>query len=230
MPIYFEHDLVPFETSSLPSGPWLVLAPHPDDETFGMGGAILLAKEKNIPVEVVFVTSGEKAGDPFEREKEALQAAEVLGVQGVHFLHLPDRRVFKNLNILIFELKKFFKQKFKAIFAPSLQEFHPDHRAVGLAAAAVAPFFRELWLYEVARQGEVNRLLDISSVFQAKKKAMGCYKSQLYQNRYLEIVEALNIARTYTLSGVTHAEGFFATKGGILIRRYARWLQKYFLF
>ena len=33
-----ESALIPFDTSPLPGGPWLIFAPHPDDETFGMGG------------------------------------------------------------------------------------------------------------------------------------------------------------------------------------------------
>ena len=40
-----EDALIPFNTSPLPSGPWLVFAPHADDETFGMGGTLI--KRKN---------------------------------------------------------------------------------------------------------------------------------------------------------------------------------------
>ena len=38
-----ESVLIPFDTSPLPDGPWLIFAPHPDDEAFGMGGSILKA-------------------------------------------------------------------------------------------------------------------------------------------------------------------------------------------
>ena len=41
-----EHILVPFSVSELPPGPWLVFAPHSDDETFGMGGSLLKAFSK----------------------------------------------------------------------------------------------------------------------------------------------------------------------------------------
>ena len=41
-----EDALIPFNTSPLPSGPWLVFAPHADDETFGMGGTLIKAREK----------------------------------------------------------------------------------------------------------------------------------------------------------------------------------------
>lgn len=230
MAITTEHALIPFETSPLPEGPWLVLAPHPDDETFGLGGSLLLAKEKDIPVTVVFVTLGERAGDPAKRREEALRAAEALGVREVKFLKIPDRKVYEHRYFLMQKCKKLFKEKYKTIFLPSLFEFHPDHRATTLAALAVVPFWKEVWLYEIARQGEINRLIDISQKFSAKERVMRLYASQIVQNRYLEIVKALNIARTYTLEGVTYAEGFFAARGGLILRRYARWLKKYFSF
>src|SRR5690606_7379595 len=47
-----EHEILPYQCSPLPPGPWLVLAPHPDDETFGMGGSLLRAKNEGIETEV----------------------------------------------------------------------------------------------------------------------------------------------------------------------------------
>ena len=43
-----EDVLIPFNTSPLPPGPWLVFAPHADDETFGMGGTLLKAKAQGV--------------------------------------------------------------------------------------------------------------------------------------------------------------------------------------
>jgi len=228
MPISSEHELIPFETTPLPAGPWLVLAPHPDDEIFGMGGALVLARERKIPVEIVFVTRGELAGDPAVRTREALQVAEALQVREVYFLDLPDRKVYEHLNVLAFKLKNFFTKKFKTIFMPSFFEFHPDHRATTWAGLAVAPAFKEIWLYEITRQGEVNRLLDISEVFEEKRALIKVYASQIKQNNYFEVVKSLNKARTYTLSEVKYAEGFFSARGFLLGRRYARWLKRYF--
>ena len=228
MPIFSEPKLVPFEPSPLPKGPWLVLAPHPDDETFGMGGALLLAREAGIPVEIAFVTRGELAGDPAVRTQEALQVAARLRVQEVHFLDLPDRKVYEHRDILAQKLQKLFAQKFKIIFMPSLLEFHPDHRATTWVGLAVAPFSREVWLYEISRQGEVNRLLDISPVFEEKQALMKLYASQIRENNYLEVIEGINRARTYTLSQARYAEGFFGTRAFLVSRRYGNWLKRYF--
>ena len=60
--ILAENELVPYITSYIPDGPWLTFAPHADDETFGLGGSMLLAKQKNIETNVVFVTDGALGG------------------------------------------------------------------------------------------------------------------------------------------------------------------------
>jgi len=229
MILFEEIDFIPFKTSSLPPGPWLVIAPHPDDEALGAGGAILLARLLGISVSVIFVTSGEQGGEPTEREQEARKAAGILGIKKFSFFRFPDRKVYKHFSSLAFKLSKFMTKKYKTIFAPSLQEFHPDHRAVTLAALAAAGPHQNFWLYEVSRQGEVNRLLNIDSVFEEKRKAITCYTSQLKQNRYLELIEALNKARTYTLQDVKFAEGFFVAPAALLLERYASFLKKYFL-
>ena len=88
----------------------LVIAPHPDDETVGAGGAIATARERGWTVTVVYVTSGDgfwqavrKRGGPFpnaaqmqaygeRRVAEARRATTRLGVppKDVIFLGFPD--------------------------------------------------------------------------------------------------------------------------------------------
>jgi len=58
-----ETDLVPYSVSMPVGERVLVLAPHPDDETLGMGGTLRLLTESKKHVKVVFLTSGDKA-DP----------------------------------------------------------------------------------------------------------------------------------------------------------------------
>ena len=57
-----EETLIPFNPSRLPPDPWLVFAPHADDETFGMGGAILKAKEQDLKTHLVVLTDGSQGG------------------------------------------------------------------------------------------------------------------------------------------------------------------------
>ena len=58
-----ESSLLPYTPSALPPGPWLVFAPHADDETYGMGGALLLAKAQKIETHVVVLTDGALGGE-----------------------------------------------------------------------------------------------------------------------------------------------------------------------
>jgi LmbE family N-acetylglucosaminyl deacetylase len=83
-------------------GSALVVAPHPDDETFGCGGAVALLARVGAPLDVAFVTDGAAShpGHPAvapaaiaaRRRAEARQATQVLGVnpQRVWFLDESD--------------------------------------------------------------------------------------------------------------------------------------------
>jgi LmbE family N-acetylglucosaminyl deacetylase len=44
-----------------PEKPSLIIVPHPDDETLGIGGGIAMQVAKGLPVQVIAVTDGENA-------------------------------------------------------------------------------------------------------------------------------------------------------------------------
>jgi LmbE family N-acetylglucosaminyl deacetylase len=89
----------------------IVLAPHPDDETIGVGGLIRRLTERRVPLRVIFVTNGDgfpravqqdfDVTQPTEtdfvafgelRQREAVDALAHLGVErrDVRFLGFPD--------------------------------------------------------------------------------------------------------------------------------------------
>src|SRR6186713_493624 len=75
----------------------LVIAPHPDDEVIGCGGALQLRVERGEHVSVAFLTSGELGLKHLSQEKawkireaEAKRAARILGLATLHFLRQPD--------------------------------------------------------------------------------------------------------------------------------------------
>ncbi|MDP6413684.1 MAG: PIG-L family deacetylase [Gammaproteobacteria bacterium] len=90
-----EHILIPFQASPLPPGPWLVFAPHADDETFGMGGSLLKASQQGIETHLVVLTDGALGGTRDDlvvvREEEVKQAADLLGVLTLQSWSEPDR-------------------------------------------------------------------------------------------------------------------------------------------
>ncbi|MDT8399077.1 MAG: PIG-L deacetylase family protein [Pseudomonadales bacterium] len=217
-----EEHIIPYQVSPLPSGPWLVFAPHADDETFGMGGALLLARAAGLHTQVVVMTDG-ALGGPAEasaqlaatRAREAETAARFLGIERLTLLKQPDRSLMPSpaLSARLSELIR--HSGAQSVFFPGPLEPHPDHRATALlvwqALATIPQPQRPLPLaYEISVQNPANCLLDISAVMPAKCQAMALYRSQLSQNNYIDIVAALNKTRTYTLPpAVTHAEAFF---------------------
>ena len=231
-----ESQLVPYHSSALPhpAGPWLVFAPHADDESFGMGGTLALAAATKIPVHVVVITDGSLGGDADDlvniRELETHDAAAILGVASVLFLKQKDRRL-KSAPDLLSEVVRLMEViKPSAVFFPGVYEAHPDHRASALIvwqalkmlSADVVPIS-----YEITGQSPVNCLVDISAVIEQKKQAIAVYKSQLGQKNYLDIVLALNRLRTFTLDAkVQWAEGFYVFTAAELAGTLIEWGQE----
>lgn len=245
-----ETQLLPFGASELPDGPWLVFAPHADDETFGMGGSIILAGEQGIAIDVVFMTdgaqatpqsyAGSRAGNREEfvllREREARTAGAALGVRRQYFLRAADRELTPSERIIDRVAELIAQTSPASVFFPSCLELHPDHRCTAeIVWAAVTrgqtcPV--RMISYEILYQGPCNMLLDISAARKRKRDAMHVYASQSGDKPYIEQIEHLNAARGFSLAEeATSAEGFYAFNwfpGLTLQQATEHWLRRYF--
>jgi N-acetylglucosamine malate deacetylase 1 len=225
-----EHYLVPYHSCELPPGPWLVFAPHADDETFGMGGALRLAANHGIDTHVVVLTDGALGGPQHadaaqvaalvaRRQDEVRQACELLGVATVLVWDHPDRGLQSTRPLIDRITAAISDFRAGTVFFPGVLEIHPDHRATASVvwqalqqqrARAGGHTQPRAWSYEISVQSPLNRLLDISPVLSVKEQAMAVYASQNSQNNYQELILALNKARTFSLpASVSHAEAFF---------------------
>ena len=209
-----ESDLIPYAASaSLPAQSALVLAPHPDDEVFGCGGAIASHVRLGVPVCVVVLTDGAKFGDESERANESRAAAKVLGYGEPEFWNLPDRGLRYSDRLVQRIADLITRTGTDLVYAPSPWEIHPDHRqASGLAIEAVrrVRYPVRLAFYEIGVPLRPNILLDITTYLGAKEAAMRCFRSQLAQQDYVAHIQALNLYRTYTLPcGVLAAEAYW---------------------
>lgn len=219
-----EDAIIPHKAvSEIPAASVLVLAPHPDDEVFGCGGAIARHVAAKTPVRVVVATDGAyrkgamdaKGGDTDierraqAREEEGRAAARVLGYGEPVFWGLPDRSLAFGEPLIAKIMEAM--AGVDLVYAPALTETHPDHRILAMAAVEAVkrtPGAR-LAFYEVSAPLRPNLLLDISSVRDIKQAASACFRSQLESQRYDEQIAALNRYRTYTLVGnVAAAEAF----------------------
>lgn len=184
--------------------PLLVLAPHPDDETFGCGGLIAECCCRNQPVYIVVLTDG-SGSHPRSREYPknhlvALRAAETreavatLGVPPGHvqFLGLRDGYLLKHdAPPIVADIMKFAGSRgVQTVVTTWKHDPHPDHRAAYRLGRRVA---RELgagllqcpvWGWTIPPEAWLPRMqvrgarLDISRHVAVKRQATACYRSQ----------------------------------------------------
>lgn len=216
-----ESDLIPYSAcATLPARAALVLAPHPDDEVFGCGGAIASHVRHGQPVCVVVLTDGALYGDATARQLESHAAAAVLGYGLPEFWAFPDRGLVYSEALVMRLVHKIADTGSDLVYAPSPWEIHPDHRQTSmLAVEAVrrsAPDVR-LAFYEVGAPLRPNLLLDLTPLLQTKEVAMRCFGSQLQQQDYVGHIQALNRYRSYTLShAVLAAEAYWVLTATVL--------------
>jgi LmbE family N-acetylglucosaminyl deacetylase len=224
-----ENKLIPYQgTECIDASSIIVFAPHPDDEVFGCGGAIMRHVANAVPVYVVIVSDGafgtegdKKAEIVSKREAESQKAATLLGYGAPEFWRLPDRGIVYGETLIQRIMEIIQLSTADLIYAPSLLEMHPDHRALAMSvieAVRRSPSKPQLALYEVGVPLHPNLLLDISDLADRKKLAMECFVSQNQLQRYDLDIAALNRYRTYTLpANVTAAEAYLLVSADELI-------------
>jgi GlcNAc-PI de-N-acetylase len=97
----WEHRFAALDLADCPG--LTVIAPHPDDETLGMGATVAMLRAASVDVQLVSVTDGGAAYPGLEgrrraalegvRRAEVRRAAEVLGADVPIRLQLPDGAV-----------------------------------------------------------------------------------------------------------------------------------------
>lgn len=199
---------LPFQSLTL-QAPVLVVAPHPDDETLGCGGAIALLRSHNCPVSVLVMTDGTQSHPRSRkypapvlqqlRQQETLDALATLGVDraAVTFLQLTDGAV---PTLATLEQPQAACRAYlaaiapKTIFLPWRHDPHPDHRATwqlihsAIMGMRPAPRLIEypIWDWDTEQSGGLPNSaqvagwrLDIQTVVSLKQRAIAAYQSQI---------------------------------------------------
>lgn len=215
-----ENLLVPDQAiKNIPCTHALVFAPHPDDEVFGCGGAIMRHVEQGIPVRVIVVSDGAHGASEEnvaeytqQRQNESIAAAHILGYGMPIFWQYQDRQICYSEKLIQEILTAVRETDADLVYAPSVFEMHPDHRMLGMAIVEAIRRIGKavrVALYEVGIPLHPNQLLDISDLAASKTAAMKCFVSQNARQRYDQHIAALNRYRTYTLpASVTAAEAY----------------------
>lgn len=164
----------------------IILSPHPDDEIIGCGGTIAKHIAEGDEVKVIYLTSGEKGGDPIVREQESIAALKILGVKEWEFLKFKDGELIYNLNSFNLAewrcpLEKILKkEKPELVYLPCKNESHQDHRALNWHLT-IKPRKFKMKLYEVfpgLSKIKNEDYVDITPYIDFKIKALKCFKSQ----------------------------------------------------
>jgi LmbE family N-acetylglucosaminyl deacetylase/glycosyltransferase involved in cell wall biosynthesis len=224
-----EETLIPYHASDLSGRRVLVLAPHPDDETIGCGGTLVIHVRAGDPVKVVFLTNGSEGDSRGEfdrdqyvniRQREARNACARLGVTDLEFWPYDDRSLAGSRGALrrLIDLFRAFCPDI--VYGPSPLEFHPDHRAACiLLCEALRSYSSDLDVafYEIGQPIRVNVLVDITQVAELKGRAMDAYESQMKERPYKDITLSLDRYRSLTLgTDVMYAEGFSLWRSDII--------------
>jgi len=225
-----EDALIPYAASELTGARLLVLAAHPDDESFGAGGTLARSAGKAEAIRLWIatdgtgqegVTEGEAAAYAARRREEAARAAAILGLEAPRFGGLPDRGLASQREALAAALAAELEDfRPDLVFCPSPVEIHPDHRALadalyGLVASSRAgdpdhDRFRYLRVafYELSHPLLPNTLVDISAQARRKEDALGAFASQQAVRDYAGAIQGLNAYRRLTLEGRGPVEAF----------------------
>ena len=209
----------------------LVIAPHPDDESLGAGGAIAKFVSEGHEVKVLTV-SGHLPPlyelDDFEKIiNEAKEAYKILGVSSFSFLDIPATMVrdipIHEMNSKISNVVNDFQPN---IVLSPYPDRHIDHRLVfdsvmvATRPVGVGRGIEILASYETLSETHWNAphiepnftpnwVIDITDQIGIKLQAIGCYKSQIsdFPNpRSTQAVEALAKFRG-TQAGFSFGEG-----------------------
>ncbi len=190
-------------------GNTVVVAPHPDDESLGCGGAIALLRRFGLPVSVLFVSDGTKSHPTSQkypparlrdlREQEAREALARLGTSDAAFLRLPDGAVPGESDAGFAEAVQACRAYLEEVqpqtlLLPWRRDPHPDHRAVsqimqaalGGDAAGLRLLEYPVWAWERAAPEDLPHpreaaafRLDIRDVAAVKREAVAAHVSQV---------------------------------------------------
>ena len=208
----------------------LVIAPHPDDETLGVGGAISRLTSQGTEV-YVLIMGGHlpplyKITDFKKTISETKSAFEILGVKNWKVEQIPAT-TFNNIPVAEFNnlIYSYIKEiKPDTVFIP-FPDRHIDHRITFegsmVACRPIGEYHPKLILaYETLSETYWNAsdiepsftpnfFIDISNSIQKKIDALKCYHSQINRNlsRSIDSVNALSLFRG-SQNGCVNAEAF----------------------
>ncbi|MBX2820332.1 MAG: PIG-L family deacetylase [Rhodothermaceae bacterium] len=215
----------------------LFIAPHPDDETLGCGGAIQRHLEDGDTIYWLIITKAYEE-DGFSKEKIDRRENEIIAVQqeykfdGVYRLNLrtvcldtyPTKDVVAAIGSVIQESRS------NVLYIPCGTDVHSDHHVVFNASWSCCKSFRypevkEVYVYETLSETEFsapfssnsfmpNTFMDITPYLEKKNRIMELYASEVNSHPFPRSVKNMTALATLrgAQMGVSYAEAFVCLK------------------
>lgn len=202
----------------------LLLSPHADDEALACGGLISFLGDTGITLHAALVSDSNGAGSlPPEagaaRQNEFVSSMKILHPHAnITIWSLPDGQVKdfhetivnKTINIAT-------THSIDTIIAPWPMDMHQDHSAIGYAVIEAAkkgiPSVNRICFFEVWSPLPATHILDISTQWQRKLRALHCHVTALSCGNYERAMHGLASYRSLLThkmaSDDSYAEAFY---------------------
>lgn len=218
---------------------------HADDVEIGMGATIAKYTSEGKTVVICDLTKAELSsnGTVELRQREAMRAAEILGVEERITLNLQDRDLLLSQDAIRQVAHIIRTYQPEIVFVPYEKDRHPDH---GNCARIVEEAFfsaginkyqtgfddipyrpKQLYYYMINGFSTPDFVIDVSNVYKKKKESLEAYKSQFIKqagsvdtpltNNYMQALEAREFLFGKEV-GTLYAEGF-KVRAPILLNR-----------
>tara|TARA_B100000787_G_scaffold170069_1_gene163808 strand:- start:6587 stop:7258 length:672 start_codon:yes stop_codon:yes gene_type:complete len=210
----------------------IVIAPHPDDETLGVGGTLLRRKAEGVSLAWIIVTnisieSGWSAEKVKQRADEIERITQLYEFDEVYCLNFETTQLDTiPMSDLVSAMSDAFKEfQPEEVFVPHPADVHTDHRVVFDAVSACTKWFRypsvkRVLAYETLSETDFslgtyqafrpNVFVDIEHFFSEKLQAMDIYASEVGEFPFPRSHEAIRALATLrgAASGFKAAEAF----------------------
>lgn len=206
----FTRTLEPLEMTSPRGRRIAVIAPHPDDEMLGAGGALIHAIRGGASVRCIYLTS---SNPPAEVEAETADVARRIGYR-IQFLRFPVHAIALSDESIVSLGAAVSAEPVDCLFVPILLDDHEDHRRAnqllwhawkrGLIGEAM-----EVWAYQVYSPVIPNVVVDIGDVVEEKAAAVRMWTSQMRRRQLDHYILGLNAFNTRLLPNARYVEAFF---------------------
>ena len=210
----------------------LVVAPHPDDETLGVGGTLLRRKAEGATIAWLIVTTiSKESGWSSEKVKQRADEIERISLlydfDEVYALNFQTTQLDAiPMSDIVTAISGVFKSfRPEEVFVPHPSDVHTDHRIVFNAVSACTKWFRypsvkRVLAYETLSETDFglgtdqafrpNVFVDVTEFFGKKIKAMDIYASEVGDFPFPRSHEAIRALATLrgAASGFKAAEAF----------------------